>query len=106
PTFSDIDESTEDHNTLLRVPAIQNFNGSDFSVRIPIPFFIDEKIDEFNPDVIHSHHPFLLGDAAIRAAYRRNLPLVFTHHTLYEQYTHYVSADSEVMKQLAINLST
>lgn len=106
PTFSDMDESTEDHNSLLRVPAIQNFNGSDFSVRIPIPFFIDEKIDEFNPDVIHSHHPFLLGDAAIRAAYRRNLPLVFTHHTLYEQYTHYVSADSEVMKQLAINLST
>lgn len=106
PTFSAKNEKTKDDHDVLRVPAIQNFNGSDFSVRIPIPFFIDEKIDEFKPDVVHSHHPFLLGDAAIRAAYRRNLPLVFTHHTLYEQYTHYVSADSEVMKQLAINLST
>jgi glycosyltransferase involved in cell wall biosynthesis len=106
PTFSAENGVTENEDSVLRVPAIQNFNGSDFSVRIPIPFFIDEKIDEFKPDVVHSHHPFLLGDAAIRAAYRRNLPLVFTHHTLYEQYTHYVSPGSEVMKQLAINLST
>ncbi|MEE4240287.1 MAG: glycosyltransferase, partial [Desulfopila sp.] len=106
PTFSAENVAKANEHDVLRVPAIQNFNGSDFSVRIPIPFFIDEKIDEFKPDIIHSHHPFLLGDAAIRAAYRRNLPLVFTHHTLYEQYTHYVSADSEIMAQLAINLST
>jgi glycosyltransferase involved in cell wall biosynthesis len=85
---------------------MQNFNGSDFSVRIPIPMFIDKKIDEFAPDVIHSHHPFLLGDAAFRAASRRNLPLVFTHHTLYEQYTHYVFPNSKVMKRLAIELAT
>lgn len=106
PTFTEEDSLSDTAEDILRVPAIQNFNGSDFSVRIPIPFFIDEKIDEFRPEVVHSHHPFLLGDAAIRAAYRRNLPLVFTHHTLYEQYTHYVSADSELMKRLAINLST
>lgn len=105
PTFPGSSLSFDKGN-VLRVPAIQNFNGSDFSVRIPIPFFIEERIDTFKPDIIHSHHPFLLGDAAIRAAYRRNLPLVFTHHTLYEQYTHYVSADSEIMQQLAINLST
>ena len=106
PSFADENDSPESDKEILRVPAIQNFNGSDFSVRIPIPFFIDEKIDEFTPDMIHSHHPFLLGDAAIRAAYRRDLPLIFTHHTLYEQYTHYVSADSNLMKQLAIQLST
>lgn len=107
PTFPEkVGEPVENDDNVLRVPALQNFNGSDFSVRIPIPFFIDEEIDAFQPDVVHSHHPFLLGDAAIRAAYRRNLPLVFTHHTLYEEYTHYVSADSDMMRQLAINLST
>lgn len=105
PTFSKNEEASKEQN-ILRVPAIQNFNGSDFSVRIPIPFFIDQEIDAFQPDIIHSHHPFLLGDAAVRAALRRNLPLVFTHHTLYEEYTHYVSPDSSMMKQLAINLST
>ncbi len=106
PTFPEMENQNESDTNVLRVPAIQNFNGSDFSVRIPIPFLIDEKIDEFKPHVIHSHHPFLLGDAAIRAAFRRGLPLVFTHHTLYESYTHYVSSESETMQNLAVNLST
>lgn len=105
PTFS-YKEQSSDEQDVLRVPAIQNFNGSDFSVSIPLPFIINNKINSFNPDLIHSHHPYLLGDAALRTAYRRNLPLVFTHHTLYEQYTHYVPLDSKVMKRLAVHLST
>ncbi len=105
PTFPDR-KPGEDADHVLRVPAIQNFNGSDFSVRIPLPFIINERIDEFRPDIIHSHHPFLLGDAAMRAAYRRDVPLVFTHHTLYEEYTHYVSNNSSVMKRFIIKLST
>ena len=55
---------------------------------------------------MHSHHPFLLGDAALRAAWTRRLPLVFTHHTLYEQYTHYVPLDSEAMQRVAIQMAT
>jgi glycosyltransferase involved in cell wall biosynthesis len=106
PTFPDKEHSLDEKGHVLRVPAIQNFNGSDFSVHIPVPFIIDERLDEFRPDLVHSHHPFLLGDSAIRTAYRRDLPLVFTHHTLYEEYTHYVSTDSPMMRRLAINLST
>lgn len=105
PTFPDR-KPGQDMDAVLRVPALQNFNGSDFSVRIPLPFIINERIDAFQPDIIHSHHPFLLGDAAMRTAYRRNVPLVFTHHTLYEEYTHYVSNNSLIMKRFAIKLST
>lgn len=106
PTFEGYDEKSERQNEILRVPAIQNFNGSDFSVRIALPFLIDEKIDEFQPDIIHSNHPFLLGDAALRAAHRRELPIVFTHHTRYEDYTHYVPLDSKLLKKYVINLAT
>ncbi len=106
PTFPKDHEEQDDEEDVLRVPAIQNFKGSDFSVIIPMPFIISKKINDFQPDIIHSHHPYLLGDAALRAAYRRNLPLVFTHHTLYEKYTHYVPMDSEAMKRLAVLLST
>ena len=91
---------------ILRVPAIQNFNGSDFSARIAVPFLISSRIKNFEPDVIHSHHPYLLGDAALRTARRYGIPLIFTHHTLYEQYTHYISMDSDQMKQFIINIST
>lgn len=106
PTYPDLGGGEVDEANVLRVPAIQNFNGSDFSLRIPIPFLIDEKINQFLPDIIHSHHPYLLGDAAMRAANRRFLPLIFTHHTLYEEYTHYVPGTSEAMKRFVIHLST
>ncbi len=102
PEFEGAEESTAD---VLRVPAIQRFNGSDFSVRIPQPGLIADWLDEFRPQVVHSHHPFLLGDAALRYAWARRLPLVFTHHTLYEQYTHYVPLDSEALKRVAIQMA-
>lgn len=96
----------EGETDVVRVPAIQRFNGSDFSVRLPVPGLLNGPLDRFQPDLIHSHHPFLLGDAAVRVASGRGLPLVFTHHTLYEEYTHYVSPDSEALKRFVIDLST
>jgi hypothetical protein len=42
------------------------------------------------PDIVHVHHPFLLGLAARNAAHKLNIPVIFTHHTLYEAYAHYV----------------
>jgi glycosyltransferase involved in cell wall biosynthesis len=89
-----------------RVAAIQHFNGSDFSVRLPLATALSDRIDDFAADIIHAHHPFLLGDTALRLAGRKNVPVVFTHHTRYEDYTHYVPFDSPALKELAINLST
>lgn len=106
PVYKDGVDETGDETNVFRLPALQNFNGSDFSLRLPVPFLVDEKIDDFNPDIIHSHHPYLLGDAALRAARQRSLPLVFTHHTLYENYTHYVPLNSKAMRRFVINLST
>src|SRR3954451_13463326 len=63
---------------VVRVPAIQRFNGSDFSVRLPVPGLLDEPLERFKPDLVHAHHPFLLGDTALRVASGRGLPLVFT----------------------------
>jgi glycosyltransferase involved in cell wall biosynthesis len=91
---------------VVRIPAIQNFNGSDFSVVLPVSGLLTEALDAFEPDIVHSHHPYLLGMTALRIARYRELPLVFTHHTLYEQYTHYVPADSPALKRFAIELAT
>lgn len=106
PVFPGYEAEDKDKNTILRVPAVQKFNGSDFSVRIPIPFFMDEIINAFSPHIIHSHHPYLLGDAALRIARRRNIPLVFTHHTLYEAYVHHLNTSSDTLQQFAAHLST
>lgn len=99
-------ETEQETEGVVRLPAIQNFNGSDFSLRIPMPFFVSEKVDTFAPDLIHSHHPYLLGDTALRTAQRIGLPVVFTHHTRYEQYVHHVTEDLETLRNFAQNLAT
>ncbi|HKK03945.1 MAG TPA: glycosyltransferase [Gammaproteobacteria bacterium] len=103
PEFPDMPEA---ERGVLRVPAIQEFNASDFSVVLPAHPPLTEAIDDFGPDIVHSQHPFLLGSTAVRVARHRGLPLVFTHHTLYEQYTHYVPGDSPALKRFTIELAT
>ncbi len=103
PTFPDMPINEID---VVRIPAIQQFNASDFSVALPVPGLLTDALDSFQPDIVHAHHPYLLGMTAIRIARYRNLPLVFTHHTLYEQYTHYVPGDSPTLKRFVIELAT
>jgi glycosyltransferase involved in cell wall biosynthesis len=67
---------------------------------------MSERLGEFEAEIVHAHHPFLMGETALRFAAARNVPAVFTHHTLYEDYTHYVPFDSPTMKEVAIRLST
>lgn len=99
-------EGAEPSPDVLRVPAIQHFNGSDFCVRLPLPNLVRSFMDDFRPDIIHSHHPFLLGDAALREAWKLHVPIVFTHHTMYERYTHYVPLNSAALKRVAIQMAT
>jgi 1,2-diacylglycerol 3-alpha-glucosyltransferase len=103
PVFEGAPEHEED---VVRMPAIQRFNGSDFSVTLPAPMTVLEAINSFQPELVHSHHPFLLGDTALRVAAARNLPIVFTHHTMYEQYTHYVPGDMPAFARFIKTLST
>lgn len=91
---------------VVRLPAITNFNNSGFSVRLPSPGIISDSLEDFGPDIIHSHHPFLVGDTALRAAYSENVPLVFTHHTLYEQYTNYLPFHGDFTQRAAAKLAT
>jgi len=107
PTFEGEDKvpkQVEKH--VVRLPAIQQFNGSDFSVRLPLTYNLNPVLSAFEPNIVHSHHPYLLGDSALRYAADKNAPVIFTHHTLHEEYTHYVPFDSPGFKQFVIELCT
>ena len=88
------DDASGDDPHVVRVPAIQHFNGSDFPLPVPSPGLVAATVDDFRPDVIHAHHPFFLGNSALRLARSREVPLVFTHHTMYDQYTHYTAVET------------
>ena len=91
---------------VVRISAVQHFNGSDFAVPVPVTGRVAAALKDFAPQVVHSHHPFLLGDTALRVAALREIPVVFTHHTMYERYTHYVPGDSPTLKRFVVDLAT
>lgn len=101
PTFENMPEKEEG---VVRIPAIQHFNGTDFSVRLPIPGILSSALQDFDPHIVHAHHPYLIGDTARRVAAKHNVPLVFTFHTFYERYTHYVPGDSPALKRFTAAL--
>ncbi len=62
----------------------------EFSIPLPFSAQIGATIRRINMEIIHVHSPFLLGRLGAYAARQYGLPLVFTFHTLYEQYVHYM----------------
>jgi glycosyltransferase involved in cell wall biosynthesis len=60
--------------------------------RMPLPLPSDalRAARDFAPDVVHAQSPFVSGLMARRLAQRRRVPLVFTHHTRFGDYRHYL----------------
>jgi glycosyltransferase involved in cell wall biosynthesis len=102
----DFEKEPPDEPDVIRVPAIHHYNGSEFSVQIPLPGLLHAALKNFTPDIIHSHHPFMLGDTALRISAEFDTPIVFTHHTFYENYTHYVKKNSSLLKTFIKTLAT
>ncbi len=69
-----------------------------------IPWFMVTQltriIRQINPDIVHVHHPFLLGVKALEVARKLGVPVVFTYHTLYQEYAHYVPLPINLSKRL------
>ncbi len=58
---------------------------------------LDRLFKQLKPDIVHMHHPFLLGQAALLTAKKNKIPTVFTYHTLYEYYLHYVPLPKQIL---------
>lgn len=85
-------EQEEDENVVRYHAFIKGIvNG------VSIPNRFDAKIErafkEGNFDVIHVHHPILIGRTALHLSRKYHVPLCYTYHTRFEQYLHYVKAD-------------
>ncbi|MEW4489479.1 glycosyltransferase [Thalassoglobus sp. JC818] len=82
----DYDENPEPDPGVVRVPAIPNFYEGRYSLPIPVMPLLIPHLRPFQPDIIHAHHPFLLGSTAQSLAIEFHTPLVYTHHTRYSVY--------------------
>jgi 1,2-diacylglycerol 3-alpha-glucosyltransferase len=75
---------------VFRYPSLDIKYKIKFPLAIPCSRKMDKIIDNLDLNIIHSQHPNLLGSAAKKWAKKKSIPLVFTWHTLYDQYTHFV----------------
>ena len=95
-----------DEEDVVRLPAIQNMTDMKVAFPLPLRDAVERAMEEVEPQVIHSHHPYMLGSMALRVAAQHLIPLVFTYHTRYEYYAHYVHPDSSAVQEFAARLGT
>lgn len=91
----------EPHAGIFRYPSLNLTRKVKFPVAIPCSCKIDAILPRLKLDLIHAHHPIVLGEAGARAAKRLHIPLVYTFHTQVEQYTHYIPLNQALLKRLA-----
>ncbi len=103
PVFPKMPENERD---VIRVPSIEKFVSTDFSITLPLPELLQSTVEDFKPDIVHSHHPFLMGDLALRLCGQKKIPLVFTYHTMFEHYTDHFAMDKQAMQQFVVELAT
>ena len=101
--FAQSDSSYKDDEPFIfRYPSLPLPLG-DISTAIPVSSFVDQLLPTLKLDVIHTHHPILLGQTAARKASELDLPLVFTFHTQYWEYTHYIPFPQEAIQDFLKN---
>jgi glycosyltransferase involved in cell wall biosynthesis len=61
-----------------------------YRVPWPVPSGALRAAAAFGPEVVHAQSPFVSGLMARRLAHRLGVPLVFTHHTRFGDYGHYL----------------
>ncbi|MDR2909097.1 MAG: glycosyltransferase [Oscillospiraceae bacterium] len=78
-------------NNVLHCPAIESKRLYGFGVAFPLSHKRQRLIADFGPDVMHIHQEFGIGISGILAARAMRRPLVYTLHTMYDQYIYYIA---------------
>lgn len=89
----------EEEPFVFRYPAI-NIPIRNYPATIPVSSHIDWVLPKLGLDVIHAHHPALIGNAAADKAEQLGIPLVFTHHTRYKEYVQFGGLPDELAKEI------
>ena len=92
-------DSNDQEPYIFRYPSLDIGLPGDMPAMIPIWSFVDKLLPPLKLDVIHSHHPILLGNVAATKADELNVPLVFTFHSQYREYSRYVPLTQELVQE-------
>ena len=87
----------DDEKNILRIKSVRLPLQNDY--RISLPPLAKKMLDIIKQlDVIHTQHPFVMGNYGSFFADIYNKPLIFTHHTQYDKYSHYIPFEQETVQ--------
>ena len=91
----------DDQPFIFRYPAIPLPTQLNYSFPVVTAPHITWMVPRLKLDIVHAHHPIIVGVEARRFSEELDIPLVFTFHTMYHEYTHYfLGMDNEIVKQI------
>ncbi len=76
---------------VLRLPGVELKKLYGYTLSTPYHFEVKREIEALHLDVIHVQQEFTVGIFGRILAHTLHIPVVYTYHTLYEDYTHYVN---------------
>lgn len=100
PHYSEVEEN------VYRYFSIPSPTNPDYTLAIPVHPGMNMLVKNLQLDLIHVHSPFTMGRVGLRYARKFSLPLLFTYHTRYEEYVHYVPLAHELAKEVTIKYSS
>jgi len=87
---------------VFRYPSVPAPTYPGFAIPLPFSRRLSRTARGLEIDIFHAQHPFLLGVTARRLARAERRPLVFTYHTRYEKYAHYVPFPERLVAAAAV----
>jgi glycosyltransferase involved in cell wall biosynthesis len=97
------DKYEDDERGIYRYHSVDLTREVKYPVAIPFSPRINHIVDQLHLDIVHCHHPFVLGPLAYKLARRKKIPSIYTFHTQYEQYSHYIPLPSKLVNWLSRN---
>lgn len=91
----------DEHAGVFRFRSLDMSRKVQFPIPIPFSTKLFPMIAKMDLDIIHSHHPLLLGDVGVYFSRKLKVPMVYTFHTQLEQYSHYIPLNQAMVKTLA-----
>lgn len=82
---------SEKEGNVFRLPGMELKWLYGYILSTPYHFTVKAEVEKLNLDIIHVHTEFGVGMFGRIVARSLNLPVVYTYHTMYEDYTHYIN---------------
>ncbi|MBD3312984.1 glycosyltransferase [Candidatus Woesearchaeota archaeon] len=91
---------------VIRIPSVKAMTYAGFYLPVPFSTEITKAFRRYDFDIVHVQHPYLLGETGMKMARKYNIPLVFTYHTMYEQYLHYLPVAESIANPVMRKFTT